>query len=129
MFGNKFSKLTAAIGREDHSDDQMNELNAELMDRGLVGLAVVRNSDLVQKETELNDAISKAKTASDSLATITADRDEWKGKAEAYGDQPGAVRTTSMKKKDATGTDYAINPDADYNQRAYKATGKSSQSN
>ena len=124
MFGNKFSKLTAAIGREDHSDDQMNELNAELMDRGVTGLAIVRKSDLTQSENEYNTAIDAAKKASADIATITADRDAWKTKAEEYGEQPGAVRKKKKKKKDATGSDYAINPEADYNQRANKATGK-----
>lgn len=125
MFGDKFPKLTSAIGRETHSDDEMTELNAQILDRGVKGLAIVRQTDLVQKETELNAALAAARTAQEELATATADRDSWQKKAEEYGAQPGAVKTNVKvkKDKDADGG-YKSDPTASYNQRANTATGR-----
>lgn len=117
MFGDKFTKLTAAIGRENHSEEQLQEINAQLLEKGLKGLAVVRQEDVTSIMSE-RDAAVKAK------ADAEKERDEWKKKAEEFGEQPGAVRTSApgegkQEKKD----EYVSDPSHEWNQNANKALG------
>jgi hypothetical protein len=123
MFGNKFPKLTAAIGRDAHSDQDLIDINAELNEKGLKGVTLIRQGDMTSHDEALDAANKKANDAINQLTIVTKERDDWKEKAEAYGDQPGDVKTAIKKKKDESGEGYQSDPEASYNKRANRAIG------
>lgn len=122
MFGDKFTKLSAAVGRKEHTEAEITEMNAQLLEKGVTGLAIMPQSDITGSLAAIDAANAAKNTATSALATMTAERDDWKEKAEVYGAQPGAVKTTVKKKKDAV-TGFTSNANADYNQRANRAIG------
>lgn len=125
MFANKFPKLTAAITRAEHSEQDLEALNKELLERQVRGLAIIRQSDLSNFEQSLSEALEANSRLETQVVALSAERDQLKQLVEHYGDQPGALRTTVNKKKDeldAHGT-FAVDLGSDYNRRALKATG------
>lgn len=115
LFGTKFKKLNALTGKKaaEISDAEIVAVNEELKAEGVENVVVITSTHLLEADTNA-DAVSSAlatintvlgagnekTTLADALtefttaATKTAtDRDAWKVKAEAYGDQPGVLPT------------------------------------
>lgn len=122
MFGNKFKTLTAVqgIAAADITEDHLEAINAQLKGEGIEGVAVVNASWIAEAETlqaTANAAEAKAKqleatnTANATkmaeleaqIGNLSAERDSWKEKAEAYGSQPGAVATRGKSDKASEG--------------------------
>ena len=125
MFANKFPKLTASAHKESHSDHDLELLNKELLDRQVRGLAIIRQSDLLNFEQSLSQALEANSNMESQILALVAERDNLKALVDQYGDQPGAMRTAVNKKKDeldASGS-FAVDLSSDYNRRALKATG------
>ena len=125
MFANKFPKLTASAHKDEHSDQDLDALNRELLERQVRGLAIIRQSDLHNFEQSLSQSMEANSTLEAQVLSLLAERDNLKKLVDEYGDQPGALRTTVNKKKDeleASGS-FAIDLSSDYNRRALKATG------
>lgn len=93
MFGDKHKKLTGLAGATAVSDEQLNDINANLDSLNIKGVRVISAAYLQEAE----EAIQKA-------STLENERDEWKQKAEAFGSQPGHLGSQSQKaKEEATG--------------------------
>lgn len=95
MFGDKHKKLSALAGVETASvtDEQVNDVNAQLTELNITGVRVVRTDWVDEAEA----SITKAATAEKNLQAMTSERDSWKVKAETYGKQPGATPTALTK--------------------------------
>lgn len=130
MFVNKFPKLTAAIQRQEHSEQEIDALNKELLERQVRGLAIIRQSDLHSFEHSLCEALEKNSGLEAQVIALATERDQLKALVQEYGDQPGAMPTAVVKKKDELQSPQAFTVDlnTDYNRRALKATGADSAS-
>lgn len=129
MFGNKFTTLTAAIGvaADAHTEESVASMNLQLEEKGIAGLTIVRDAELQAAQDTIASLTKERDTANASVTSITADRDAWKTKAEAFGEQPGDVATRVKKEKDpaAEGEGWKSDPEASYNVKANKALGLS----
>ena len=129
MFGNKFSTLTAAIGvaADAHTEESVALINLQLEEKGIAGLTIVRDAELQAAQDTIASLKQERDAANASVTSITTDRDAWKTKAEAFGDQPGDVATRVKKEKDAAteGEGWKSDPNASYNVNANKALGLS----
>lgn len=85
----------ATESTEELTDDKLKAINDEMS--RLQGV----EASFTALSTEAETLRTNATTASDALTAVTAERDEWKTKAEAYGAKAGATPTTPVK----TGTD------------------------
>ncbi|WP_177225800.1 S49 family peptidase [Arsenicibacter rosenii] len=123
MFGDKHKKLTALAGQAAVSDEQLNEVNANLDSLGITGVRVISTGYL----NEAENAVSALATANTTITTLTAERDSYKAKAEAYGSQPGATPSKVEKAEEplATATPQVISEtDAEMQRMLKKQQGK-----
>lgn len=104
---NKFPQLTALAGQETITEEALEAANQELEAQGISGLTLVQDSQLEESETlmtERNVRImelqNELKAAKEAREKAEAERDAWKGKAEAYGSQPGAVHSQPKAQAD-----------------------------
>ena len=114
MFGDKHKALSALKGREASSitAEELNAINASLDEQGITGARVISSNFLQEAEeatsqvATLQTQLTAAKTTiSDQITQIknlTESRDEYKGKAEKFGSQPGATPSASQKTEEAS---------------------------
>lgn len=103
---NKHKKLSALAGvaEADLTEAQVDDVNAELDSLQLSAVRVVPASFVADADNaiaEKNVALKAQKDAEAALTAMTADRDNWKAKAESYGNQPGD-KPTQLEKKNET---------------------------
>jgi hypothetical protein len=106
MFGkNKFPAVAALAGLTGAAltPELVSAANDELEAQGILGAALVSeatHTSLKNDSTAWNAAHTALEAAgATDVAALAADRDSWKEKAEAYGEQPGAMPTSSTKEK------------------------------
>ncbi len=103
MFGkNKFKAVAALAGKtgEELTAEMVTAANEELEAAGIEGVALITESeyDALQASVKAEkDLTAQVKTLTDTNATLTTERDNFKAEAEKYGNQPGAT-PTSVKK-------------------------------
>ncbi|WP_207503820.1 S49 family peptidase [Telluribacter humicola] len=132
MFGNKFTKLSALAGLATAmiTDTQIEEANAQLAERGIEGLTLVRNADLevaAGLESQLNqvkgqvdsltkerdDAQAEAAKVTDLQAQVqklTEERDAAQAEAAKYGKQPDGEPAKPVKKAETIEGSQGENP-------------------
>ena len=109
--------MQALVGAATITAEMATAANAELTAAGIVGAALITegsyqaletaSSSLAAMTQARDQAQATMKGMSDALtaagatdvAALVASRDEWKGKAEAYGELPGALPTSASKEK------------------------------
>lgn len=108
---NKFPKLSALANQEALSDEALEAASAELEAAGISNATIVADATLEEMtanntrlSTELATANSRisemevaATTASETIATLTAERDAAVAQAAEYGAKPGAEHTEPVK--------------------------------
>ena len=115
MFGkNKFPAVAALAGLSGAAltPELVSAANDELETAGILGAALVTEASLTALQND-STAWNAAHTALEAagatdVAALAADRDKYKEQAESFGNQPGALPTSSTK----TGTDVAEGGDA-----------------
>lgn len=126
LFGNKFKLLASFAGKEKITADEVASLNIELEENGVTAVSFVDRSQEAQTDVQaLRDQLTEAQTnlttAQDALTAMTTERDALKAELEGAAEK----RTTVGKdndKSDSGKVDWN-DPNAEYNQRASKATG------
>lgn len=103
---NKHKKLSALAGvaEADLTETQLTDVNAELDSLQLSAVRVVPASFVADADNaiaEKNVALKAQKDAEAALTAMTAERDNWKVKAESFGSQPGE-KPTQLEKKNET---------------------------
>lgn len=106
MFGkNKFPAVAALAGLTGAAltADLVTAANAELEAAGITGAGLITEAahDALEADATAWNAAHTALEAAGAtdVAALAADRDSWKEKAEAFGEQPGALPTSSAKEK------------------------------
>jgi signal peptide peptidase SppA len=104
MFGkNKFPAVAALAGLSGAAltPELVSAANDELEAQGILGAALVSEAThtaLKNDSTAWTAAHEALETAgATDVAALAADRDAWKEKAEAFGEQPGSLPTSSTK--------------------------------
>lgn len=104
---NKFPKLTALAGQESISEEALEAANQEMEAQGISGITLMADSAIEandQEQINLNARIMEAnnelKVAKEAREKAEAERDAWKGKAEAFGSQPGAMHSQAQAAAD-----------------------------
>jgi signal peptide peptidase SppA len=104
---NKFPKLTALAGQQSISEEALEAANQELEAQGITGITLMADAAMEandQEQINLNARVmelnNELKVAKEAREKAEAERDAWKGKAEAYGSQPGAVHTQAKATAD-----------------------------
>ena len=106
--------MLALVGAATVSAEMATAANAELEAGGITGAAMITSAaydELTAQVASLTTARDTAQTSltamttaltaagATDMASLVASRDEWQGKAEAFGSQPGALGTTPPKDK------------------------------
>ena len=106
MFGkNKFPAVAALAGLSGAAltPELVAAANDELEAQGVTGAALISATDHQQLTTANSTlaTMTSALTAAGAtdVAALATDRDAWKEKAEAFGEQPGTMPTTVVKQK------------------------------
>jgi signal peptide peptidase SppA len=104
---NKFPKLTALAGQQSISEEALEAANQELVAQGISGITLMADAAIEandQEQLNLNARImglnNELKVAKEAREKAEAERDAWKGKAEAFGSQPGAVHSQAQAAAD-----------------------------
>lgn len=118
MFGkNKFSAVAALAGLSGVAMTAalVSAANDELEDKGITDASLISKADYdaFATTTAAHNATTDALAAAgvDSVVALVKQRDEAQAKADAYGDQPGEMPTTSAKEKADVSEEGAV----DYN--------------
>lgn len=102
MFGDKYPQLTAlrGIAAAEITTEQLEALNTALEAKGFSGVRVV-NAGWIQEAEDLQELSTTQGTEitrlTSELATVTADRDQYKALAEKYGAQPATPPAAPVK--------------------------------